>query len=207
MSHDTAPPLESTRRLPRRLILGVFLAMVLAGLLLMSAAIYSAITSNEGLRLDVGTVDVATAPLTLELNATALVPGDVVATPLEITNDGSLELRYSITSITTTTDDPSLAELLELEIRVGVSRCDATGADADGTLVAGPVLLGGATGAPVLGAPATGQHPGDRVLGPGAFEVLCLRVELPSSVTEDEAAGMSLAVTLQIDAEQTAANP
>lgn len=48
---------------------------------------------------------------------------------------------------------------------------------------------------------------GDRVLPPGAAEVLCLRVELPSTVTEEAAAGRSVTAVLQVDAEQTAVNP
>lgn len=192
------------RRPPRRLLVAVLLVAVLVGALLVSAALFTDVARNEGLRLEAGTVDVATAPVTLELDASDLGPGDVVATPLEIRNGGSLELRYSITS---TVDDTTLGDLLQFEIRTGVTACDAVGADADGVLVAGPVRLGGVTADPVLGDPATGQDPGDRVLAPGSAEVLCLRVELPADVSEDEAAGLSVTATLQVDAEQTAANP
>lgn len=191
-------------RVPRRVLVTVLLGLVLVGILLISAAVFNDVTRNEGLRLETGTVDVATAPVTLELDTTGLVPGDVVATPLEIRNDGSLELRYSITS---TVDDLALAELLAFTVRTDVTRCDAVGAGADGTLVAGPVRLGGLTADPVIGNPATGQDPGDRMLAPGASEVLCLRVELPATVTEEDAAGRSVGATLQVDAEQTAANP
>lgn len=188
----------------RRLLVGLLLLAVLVGALLVSAALFTDATRNEGLQLEAGTVDVATAPVTLELDATALVPGDVVATPLEVRNGGSLELRYSITS---TVDDTTLGDLLEFEIRTGVTTCDAVGADADGELLAGPVRLGGLTADPVLGDPAPGQHAGDRQLAPGEAEVLCLRVALPEDVTEATAAGLTVTATLQVDAEQTAANP
>lgn len=201
---DDGTQAQEERRTPRRLLVGLFLLAVLIGALLVSAALFSDAVRNEGLRLDAGTVDVATAPVTLDLDASGLAPGDVVATPLEVRNDGSLELRYSITS---TVDDTTLGDLLRFEIRTGVTTCDAVGADADGTLVAGPVRLGGLTADPVLGDPATGQDPGDRTLAPSSAEVLCLRVELPADVSEDEAAGLSVSATLQVDAEQTAANP
>lgn len=197
---DRAP----SRVLPRRLVVGLLLVVVLLGALLVSAALFSDVTRNQGLRLQVGTVDVATAPVTLDLDATGLVPGDVVATPLDVRNSGSLDLRYSITS---TVDDTTLADLLELEVRTGVTTCDAVGADADGVLLAGPVRLGGLTADPVLGDPTPGQDPGDRELAPGGAEVLCLRVELPQDVTEATGAGLTVTATLQVDAEQTAANP
>lgn len=190
--------------MPRRLVLAVLLAVVVLGALLVSAAVYTDTTATDGLSLEVGTVDVATAPVTLDLVAAALVPGDVVATPLVVRNDGSLELRYSLS---TSVDDADLATLLELTVRTGVTSCDATGADADGTLLVGPVPLGAPTTTPVLGDPAPGAQPGDRVLAPGSEDVLCLRVELPPTTTEAEAAGRSLTASLRVDAEQTAANP
>lgn len=206
MSHDEPPGTDRVDRprVPRRVLVAVLLALVVVGVLLVSAAVYTDVTRNEGLRLQTGTVDVATAPVTLELDTTGLVPGDVVATPLQVRNDGSLELRYSITS---TVDDLALAELLLLSVRTDVTSCDAAGADADGTQLAGPVRLGGLTADPVVGDPASGQDPGDRVLPAGAAEVLCLRVELPATVTEEDAAGRSVTAVLQVDAEQTAANP
>lgn len=205
VSNDEQPATRAPgRRPPRRAVVGVLLVLVVLGSLLVSAALFSDVARNEGLRLGAGTVDVATAPVTLALDAMALAPGDVVATPLEVRNDGSLELRYSITS---TVDDTTLGDLLRFEVRVGVSSCDAVGADQDGTLIAGPVRLGGATADPLVGDPATGQDPGDRVLGPGASEVLCLRVELPAETSEEEGAGRTVTATLQVDAEQTTANP
>lgn len=202
MTDESAPAQQ--RRTPRRLLIGMLLLAVLIGALLVSAALFTDVARNQGLRLDAGTVDVATAPVTLELDASGLAPGDVVATPLEVRNDGSLELRYSISS---TVDDTTLGDLLQFEIRTGVTACDAVGAAADGVLVAGPVRLGGLTADLVLGDPTPGQDPGDRTLAPGAADVLCLRVELPAGVSEDEAAGLSVSATLQVDAEQTAANP
>ncbi len=204
MDLEAAGSASARRRSPRRLLLVVFLLAVLAGLALVSGAIFSDATRNEGMRLDVGTVDIATAPVTFELDAADLVPGDVVATPLVVRNDGSLELRYAITS---TVDDAVLADELLLTIRTGVTACDAVGADAAGTLLAGPVRLGGLTGDTVLGDPARGQDPGDRVLAAGGSELLCFRAELPASATEAAAAGRTVSSTLRLDAEQTAVNP
>lgn len=192
------------RRLPRQVLVALAFAAIVLGGLLLSTALFSASTATDDNLLEIGTVDVATAPVTLDLDAGALAPGDVVATPLQVRNDGSLELRYSVSS---TVDDVTLGDLLEFEVRTGVTRCDAVGADGDGVLVAGPVPLGGLTAEPVVGDPATGDDPGDRVLAAGGSEVLCLRVELPPGVDEDTAAGLTVTASLTIDAEQTAANP
>lgn len=192
------------RRPPRQVLIALALAAIVLGGLLLSAALFNDSTANEGTSLEVGTVDIATAPVTLDLDAGGLAPGDVVATPLQVRNDGSLELRYSMTS---TVDDTTLGDLLAFEVRTGVSRCDAVGADADGTLVAGPVRLGGLTADPILGLATPGPDDGDRVLAAGGSEVLCLRVELPASVDEATAAGLTVTASLQLDAEQTAANP
>lgn len=200
----TVAAATTARRPSRRAVVLLCLVAVLLGLLLTSAALFSATTGNEDLRLEVGTLDVATAPVALDLDAGGLAPGDVVATPLTVRNDGSLELRWSLTS---TVDDEALADLLEFEIRTEVSDCDATGAAADGVLVAGPTALGSTAGSVLIGDPVTGADAGDRVLAPNAAEALCLRVELPASAGEEEAAGRTVTATLRIDAEQTAANP
>lgn len=201
---EAAPAPAGRRRVPRRVVVGALLAMVVLGTLLVSAALFSDRTENLGSGLDVGTIDVASAPVTFDLDASGLVPGDVVAAPITFRNDGSLELRYALTS---DVDDPALADLLELTVRTDVTTCDAVGAAADGTLLAGPVRLGAPGGEPVLGDPATGSQPGDRVLAPGDAEVLCFRVVLPSGVSESGAAGLTVTATLRVDAEQTAANP
>lgn len=203
---DAAPlvPADERRRLPRRAVVLLLLVAVVLGGLLVSAALFTDVARNEGSTIDAGTIDVASAPVTFDLDASGLVPGDVVATAIEFRNDGSLELRYALTSVV---DAAQLADLLELTIRSGVTQCDAVGADVDGVLLAGPVRLGGTAGDPVLGNPATGPQAGDRVLTPGASEVLCFRAELPSSVDEAAAAGLATVAELRVDAEQTAANP
>lgn len=189
----------------RRLLLIACLALIILGGLLVSAAVFNDATRNEAMRLDVGTVDIAATPVTFALDATGLVPGDVVATTLDVINSGSLELRYAATS---TVDDAVLADELELTIRTNVTSCDPVGAALDGTLVSGPtpVRLGSPTGDLVIGNPQVGADPGDRVLGSGDSEQLCLRVELPASATE-AVAGRSVSATIRLEAEQTAANP
>ena len=200
---DTATERATTRRPTRRLVVIGCLVLIVVGGLLVSAALFNDATRNEAMRLQTGTVDIAAAPVTFGLDATGLVPGDVVATELEVRNDGSLELRYAATS---TVDDAPLADALSLTVRTGVTSCDPVGADADGTLVAGPVRLGGVAGDAIIGSPATGQDAGDRVLAAGTSEVLCFRVELPASATE-ATAGRSVSATVRLDAEQTAVNP
>lgn len=195
----------TARRPTRRLLLIASLALIVVGGLLVSAAVFSDATRNEAMRLDVGTVDIAASPVSFALDATGLVPGDVVATTLDVTNGGSLELRYAATS---TVDDAILADELELTIRTGVTSCDPVGADLDGTLVSGPVpvRLGSPAGDDVIGDPQTGSDAGDRVLPSGGSEELCFRIELPASATE-AVADRTVSATIRLEAEQTAANP
>ena len=149
-----------------------------------------------------GTLDIAASPVSAVVAMTGMVPGDDVTAPLAVANNGSLDFRYSMTS--TTTEDV-LADLLRLTVKTGVTGCDDIGWSADGTVVYDGTL-GASVTQPVLGSRSPGADPGDRELAPGESEELCLRVALPLSVT-NEAQGLSTEATFTLDAEQTANNP
>ena len=120
-----------------------------------------------------------------------------------VSNDGTLELRYSITS--TTTEDV-LAAALDLTIReIDVTTPGVPCDDFDGTLRYGPADLGSVAGINVIGDPTQGAQAGDRVLAASATETLCFRVELPLSATGPE--GTTTTATFTFDAEQTQSNP
>lgn len=188
----------------RRLVVAGLLVLVLLGLGLTSMAVFSDTTDTSGLEVAVGTLDIATAPVSVAVSGSGLEPGDVVADELVVRNDGSVQLRYAISSVTT---EDTLASALELEIRVGVSDCSSAGADVDGTLVAGPVPLGSTGGSAILGDPAQGADAGDRTLAGGSAETLCLRVALPDGADEDVLADRTTTAVFTFDAEQTGANP
>jgi len=170
-----------------------------------------------------GTVDISTSSDdTALITYSDMAPGDVVTAPLTVTNDGSLALRYAVTS--TTTED-TLAAQLDLEIKSGVTTCDDSGFGVDGTTIYGPGNLGSIAGINVIGDPTTGPQAEDRYLssatdivdadgtypggvGPDAptDEDLCFQVSLPLG-TGDSFQGLTTTATFTFNAEQRRNNP
>ena len=149
-----------------------------------------------------GSVDLVAAPATAVVTATDMVPGDQATAPINVSNSGSLEFRYSMTS--TTTED-TLASELVLTVKSGVTTCDDANWAADGTVIyAG--ILGSVGTANVVGDPTQGAQAGDRVLAATANENLCFNVTLPASAA-NAVQGLSSTATFTFDAEQTANNP
>lgn len=153
-----------------------------------------------------GTLDISTNPTSALVTFSAMAPGDQVTNPITVTNGGTLQLRYAVTS--TTTED-TLAAQLDLTIKTGVTTCTNAGFDIDGTRIyglLGPDDLGSVAGTNVIGDPAQGDDTGDRTLNAGANETLCFNVELPSS-TDGSYQGLNTTATLAFQAEQTSSNP
>lgn len=169
---------------------------------LLSVALFTDTAAVSEHEFTTGTLDITASPVEAVVTMSSMVPGDSVTAPLRVFNDGSIEFRYSMRS--TTTED-ALAGFLELTVKTGVSSCDGAGWSTDGTvLYRGP--LGATSSAPILGSPAPGADPGDRVLRPGQVETLCLHVELPITVGNG-AQTLATSATFTFDAEQTANNP
>lgn len=150
-----------------------------------------------------GTVDISTSPTSALVAFSDMAPGDQVTAPITVSNDGSLELRYAVTSTTT---DNTLAAQLDLTIKSGVTACTNAGFGTDGTVLYGPADLGSTAGVNVIGDPTQGDQSGDRTLASGASEVLCFNVSLPSS-TGDTYQGLTTTATFTFEAEQTKNNP
>jgi len=171
-----------------------------------SFAVFTDTQNVPGNAFSTGTLDISTNPTTALVTFSGMVPGDEVTNPITVTNGGSLQLRYAVTS--TTTED-TLAAQLDLTIKTGVTDCTNAGFDVDGTRIygpAGPGVLGSSTGTNIIGDPAQGDDSGDRTLNSGADETLCFNVELPSS-TDSSFDGLSTTATLAFQAEQTSSNP
>jgi spore coat-associated protein N len=139
-----------------------------------SLAVFSDETVNAGNTFGTGTVSISDAvngdPAAPVVTFANMAPGDVATGPITISNDGTLDLRYAMTSDATNDDGAGLRDQLVLEIRDEGTGCG----NFDGAqLYAGP-LSGAAFGNPVQGHDA-----GDRMLAAAASEVLCFRVELP----------------------------
>ena len=167
-----------------------------------SLALFTDQEQVAGNAFTTGTVDLAAAPATAVVTAAAMAPGDQVTAPLTVTNSGTLEFRYALTS--TTTEDVLAGELV-LTVKHGVTTCDDANWAADGTVLYSGVLGTMAT-SPIFGSVAQGADAGDRVLAAGANEALCFNVTLPLSAS-NAAEGQTTTATFSFEAEQTANNP
>ena len=150
-----------------------------------------------------GSVDLSTNPTTALVTLSDMAPGDEVTNPITVSNAGSLELRYAVTSTTT---ENVLAAQLDLTIKTGVTTCTNGGFGASGTVIYGPGDLGSVAGTNVIGNPAQGPDTGDRTLSGSSNEILCFNVKLPLS-TGNSYQSLTTTATLAFQAEQTKNNP
>ena len=143
-----------------------------------------------------GSIDID-SETTVGAAVTGIMPGDSVTEDLVVANAGTQPLRYAMTTVATV----PLGAALTLEVRA--VDLDTVGCGSfDGTLIAGPTALNGAS----FGSPTQGAQAGDRVLAGGASELLCFQVNLPLSTGNTFQGATSLA-TFTFDAEQTLNNP
>ena len=152
-----------------------------------------------------GSLDIALTPEGPAATAVSyanMVPGDSVTQPVVVANVGSVDFRYSMTSIATNTDGRALKDQLVFTVKT---------ADAGGGCAAftGTAVYTGdldsSTGK-ILGDPATGAQPGDRNLASPLTETLCFRGTLPTTAGNIYQSATTTA-TFTFDAEQTANNP
>lgn len=185
-------------------ILATLAVLFLAGTIfsIASLALFTDQETVAGNAFATGTVDLLATPATAVVTAAAMAPGDQVTAPLDIANSGSLELRYSAT---TTTTENTLASLLALTVKTGVTVCDDANWATDGTVIYSGILGSTAT-SPLFGSAVQGAQAGDRVLAAGANEALCVNVTLPLA-TGNAAQNITTTATFAFDAEQTANNP
>ena len=142
-----------------------------------------------------GTIDISTNPAVFT-SVTNMMPGDNITQALTVTNGGTGDLRYSMSTVATN----ALGAQLQLTIKTQ----DAGGGCAafTGTSVLAATTLNGAG----FGSSVQGANAGDRNLAAGASEVLCFRVSLALS-TGNAFQGATSAATFTFDSEQTANNP
>lgn len=175
------------------------LGLALSAFMIASLALFTDVENVGGNTFSTGTIDLATAPLSAVVTATAMAPGDRVTAPLDMTNSGTLALRYSATS--TTTEDVLAAQLV-LTVKETATTCDDAGWASGTTVYTG--VLGTSGTSVVFGDVTAGFQAGDRTLAPAATEELCIRVELP--ITATTGGGLTTTATLTFNAEQTANN-
>ena len=168
------------------------------------SAIFTDAASVDSNTFTTGSVTISTSPTTALVTFSNMAPGDSVqpSAGIVVSNDGTLALRYAVTS--TTTEDV-LAAVLDLTIReIDVSAsppCD----DFDGAVIYATADLGSTGGIDVIGNPLQGNQGTDRTLAASATETLCFRVELPLTATGPE--GVTTTATFAFQAEQTKNNP
>lgn len=197
------PKSERQRRSsPAKALLSAAVVLVgVAMIAITSLALFTDSASVPANTFSTGTIDINTSPTTALLTMATMTPGDQVTAPLTVSNNGTLQLRYAVTS--TTTED-TLAAQLVLTVKSGVTTCtNAAWAGSGSTLYSG--ILGSTATAAILGSVATGSQAGDRVLNASANEILCLNVTLPTNATLGS--GGATTATLTFQAEQTANNP
>lgn len=141
----------------------------------------------------------------LTLTTGSLMPGGSVTDDVVVENDGTVQLRYAVTTSTTNPDAKGLRDVLMLSVKTIDVTTPGTPCDNfDGTSLLAASALG--TSGAVFGNPAAGFHAGDRTLNAAANETLCFRVSLPSG-TGNAYQSATATTTFTFDAEQTASNP
>jgi predicted ribosomally synthesized peptide with SipW-like signal peptide len=181
------------------MVLAAFVALLSISVL----AVFTDTASVPANTFTTGTVDISTSPTTALVTFNAMAPGDQVTAPLTVSNAGTMQLRYAVTSTTT---ENVLAAALDLTVKSGVATCDNAGFGVDGTVVYATGDLGNTTAVNVIGNPAQGSQAGDRTLNASASEVLCFNVSLPLS-TGNASQGVTSTAIFAFAAEQTANNP
>jgi predicted ribosomally synthesized peptide with SipW-like signal peptide len=141
----------------------------------------------------------------LTLSTAGMVPGDTVTDDVVVENDGSVQLRYALSTTSTNPDTKGLRDVLTLTVKEIDATTPGTPCnDFDGVSVLAATVLG-ASGAS-FGNPAVGAQAGDRTLAAAANETLCFRVTLPGG-TGNAYQAATTTTTFTFDAEQTANNP
>jgi hypothetical protein len=127
------------------------------------------------------------------LQSSNLKPGDVVYAPLSVANPGTLGLTYAMTSSSTNADAKALKDTLKLGAKLvaNAGACDSGGVGyaASGTTVMAEAAISGAAIS-------------SRSLAAGASEVLCFKVELPSTAG-DALQGATTTTTMTFAATQS----
>ena len=141
----------------------------------------------------------------LTLTTATMMPGDTVTDDVVVENDGTAQLRYSMSTTSTNADLKSLRDVLTLTVRGIDVTLPATPCDNfDGTLILAATVLG--TNTAKFGDVLAGSQAGDRTLNAAANETLCFRVSLPGG-TGNAYQSATTTTTFTFDAEQTASNP
>jgi hypothetical protein len=184
----------------RRVLVGLVAIGILASFMGIGGfSLFTATTDNDANDFTSGSIEISTTPATDFLNLSNMAPGDSVTAELVVSNDGTLQMRYAMTTATTDTDNLHLDDALMLEIKTLGTDCDTF----DGTSIYGSTPATLAAG--FVGDPTPGGDTGDRTLNASVHEHLCFKVTLPDTAIGPM--GAATTATFTFDAEQTTNNP
>ena len=199
-------PDEGERRSRRRLLAAIGIAglsLVTVGTLT-TGAIFTDSQDLNANSFTTGTLVLGLNPVTALFSVNNMAPGDTVSKPLDVSDAGTLGLRYAVTATATDLDGKALRNQLNFTVYSGVTAANCTaGTTTGGTVLYGPTPIGASNG--IFGNPAQGAQAGDRALGAGANESLCFVADLPIA-TDNTFQGAATTVTFTFDAEQTKNN-
>ena len=129
----TRPPIARRRRGIMAAILGLTTLSLGAGVF--SLAIFTDTQDATG-SFTAGTIDIAASP-SVAFTVSAMVPGDTITQAMTIDNDGTADLRWSLSTVATN----PLGDALTLTVRQLGTSCAAF----DGTVVLAATALDGAS--------------------------------------------------------------
>ena len=191
--------LQPRRERRRRRLLALLLVSTIGtvGAGAFSIAIFTDSQAVGANAFTTGTITLGLAPASALLTSSAMMPGDTVNGSLVVSNTGTGQLRYAMTSSSTNADAKALRDQITLTIKTLGTSCAAF----DGTS-----LYNAALSAAAFGNNAQGAQAGDRTLNAASSETLCFRATLPLA-TGNTYQGAATTTTFTFDAEQTANNP
>jgi spore coat-associated protein N len=198
--------MEGTKMKKRILLSLLIIVVVVAATATGAVALFTDQETSAGNAFTTGTLDLALANGTpLPFSVSDMVPGDVVYGGLQVSNSGSLDLRYAMS---TTADGANiLDEQLDLTIDVVTGAGVDTFWYTDDDVVGSANIYGpdGVLSSAAIGDPTTGADAGDRTLATSANERLRFTVTLPID-TDNSYEGTTCTVAFVFDAEQTENN-
>ena len=185
------------------LILGVVLAVALIG----AIALFTDQATNPDNTFSTGTVDLAINPATAMFTVSNMAPGNFTYKGIDLTNSGSLQLRYAMTT-TVGGNNITLAQQLDLTIDVVTGAGDDTFWYTSDDVVGGANIYGpdGVLSSAAIGNATQGNQLGDRTLNASGNERLRFKVTLPLD-TGNSYQNTTCTVAFVFDAEQTIHNP
>jgi hypothetical protein len=194
---EMTPAPRSRRRLA---LLATLTMSLLAGSALAvggSLALFTSTPTLGGNAFTTGTVVLGLNPTTALLTSANMMPGDTLAGSLVVSNTGTGQLRYAMTSASTNADAKGLMNQITLTVRTLGTSC---------AVFDGASVFTGMLSAAAFGNVAQGAQAGDRTLNAAANETLCFQASLPVA-TGNAFQGAATTTTFTFSAEQTANNP